>query len=189
MAIENDDREYTRGRLLVAVPALRDPNFDRSVIFMLEHGPEGALGVVINRPSELPVAGTIDDWAAFAAVPTNVFIGGPVSPSSVIALATADPDSATSHWTPVFADIGTIDLEGQPSQIPGLRSVRLFAGYAGWQSGQLEGELSTGSWLVVDAVSEDLLDPEPKSLWWRVLGRQTGPINRLANYPEDPWVN
>jgi len=173
----------------VAAPALRDPNFDRTVIFMLEHGPEGALGVVINRPSELPVAGTIDDWAAFAAVPTNVFIGGPVSPSSVIALASADPYSPTDLWTPVLSDLGTVDLEGDPAQIPGLKSVRMFAGYAGWQSGQLEGELSSDSWIVIDAATDDLHDPEPASLWWRVLARQPGAIGRLANYPEDPWVN
>jgi len=189
VGIENDDSDSTKGRLLVAAPALRDPNFDRTVIFMLEHGPEGALGVVINRPSELPVAGTIDEWAAFAAVPTNLFIGGPVSPSSVIALAVADPKTSTEKWSPIFSDIGTVDLEGDPNEVPGLTSVRMFAGYAGWQSGQLEGELTTDSWIVIEAAADDLLDPEPMSLWSRVLSRQPGAIGRLGNYPDDPWVN
>jgi len=189
VTIENDNDVSTKGRLLVAAPALRDPNFDRTVIFVLEHGPEGALGVIINRPSELPVAGTIDEWAPFAAIPAKVFLGGPVSPSSIIALAVADPDSPTEQWSPILSDLGTVNLEGDPGDVPGLTSVRMFAGYAGWQSGQLEGELITTSWIVVDTASDDLFDPEPSSLWSRVLGRQPGPIGRLGNYPDDPWVN
>ncbi len=173
----------------MATPVLRDPNFDRTVIFMLEHGEQGALGVVINRPSELPVAGTIDEWAGFSALPTNVFIGGPVSPSSIIALAAADPETFSDRWSPILGSIGTVDLDGDPGDIPGLRSVRMFAGYAGWQAGQLEGELLSGSWFVVDTTVDDVLDPEPNTLWWRVLGRQAGAIGRLRNYPADPWVN
>ncbi len=173
----------------MATPVLRDPNFDRTVIFMLEHGEEGALGVVINRPSELPVAGTIDEWAGVAAAPTKVFIGGPVAPSSVIALAAADPDIFSDGWSPIFGPVGTVDLDGDPNDVPGLRSVRMFAGYAGWQAGQLEGELLSDSWFVIDTSIDDILDPEPDTLWWRVLGRQPGAIGRLRNYPSDPWVN
>ncbi len=173
----------------MAAPPLRDPNFDRAVIFMLEHGEEGALGVTVNRPSELPVAGTIDEWARFAATPSNLFIGGPVSPSSVIALAVANALTKTDDWTPIVGSLGTVDLESDPDNIPGLRSVRMFAGYSGWSAGQLEAELLDGSWFVVDTEVGDLLDPEPQSLWGRVLGRQDGAIGRLGNYPDDPWVN
>ncbi len=189
MVIENADPTSVRGHLVVAAPSLHDPNFDRAVIFMLEHGDDGALGVIVNRPSELPVAGTIDDWARFAAVPSNLFIGGPVSPSSVIALAAADGDQSTEGWTPILDSLGTVDLAAGPESVPSLRAVRMFAGYAGWSAGQLEAELISDSWFVVDAEVDDLLDPEPRSLWWRVLGRQGGALGRLVNYPDDPWVN
>jgi len=156
---------------------------------MLEHGPEGAIGVIINRPSELPVAGTIDEWAVHAAAPANVFVGGPVSASSVIALAIADPNTTTERWSPIIGEIGTVDLDGTPPDVPGLGGVRMFAGYAGWTAGQLEGELLIKSWFVFEALAEDILDPDPTTLWSRVLGRQPGPLGRLKNYPDDPWVN
>lgn len=168
---------------------MRDPNFDRTVIFVLEHGPEGALGLIINRPSELPVAGTIDEWAVHAAIPATIFIGGPVSTSSVIALATADPKPTTERWSPITGRIGTVDLEGDPKDVPGLGAVRLFAGYAGWEAGQLEGELLLESWFVIEARAGDITDSEPATLWSRVLGRQPGALGRLKNYPDDPWVN
>lgn len=158
---------------------------------MLEHGPEGALGVVINRPSRLPVAGTIDEWVEFTATPTTVFIGGPVSPSSVIALAAVDNSDfdGESSWSPIIGRLGTVDLEAKPADVEGLKTVRMFAGYAGWEAGQLEAELVLDSWYVVDVGSGDLHDPNPEELWWTILGRQPGELGRLRNYPADPWVN
>ncbi len=160
---------------------------------MLEHGPEGALGVVINRPSRLPVAGTIDEWVEFTASPTTVFVGGPVSPSSVIALAAVDSPSSDfddeSSWNRIVGRLGTVDLEATPSDVEGLEAVRMFAGYAGWEAGQLEAELALDSWYVVDVGNEDLHDPNPEELWWTVLSRQPGELGHLRNYPEDPWVN
>ena len=107
--------ESTRGKLLVAAPSLVDPNFRQTVLLMLEHGSEGALGVVLNRPSELPVKGTIDEWATVVSKPSVVFVGGPVSQSSVIALASVALDDADDHWSQVVGRIGTIDLEKNPN--------------------------------------------------------------------------
>lgn len=183
------DLMIIRGRHLLATPSLNDPNFDLTVIFMLEHGDEGALGVVINRPSELPVSGTVDDWSDFAAEPAVVFVGGPVSPSSVIALATVQLDDAGPNWNPVIGRLGTVDLEVAPEEVPGLVQVRLFAGYSSWAPGQLDAELVDDAWYVVDAEADDIHSADPSGLWWEVVGRQGGALGRLRNYPTEPWNN
>ncbi len=179
----------TSGRHLVATPALNDPNFELTVVFVLEHGEDGALGVVINRPSELPVSGTVDEWAALTVEPAVVFVGGPVSPSSVIALATVHLDNAGPNWHAVMGRLGTVDLEVPPEEVPGVEQVRMFAGYASWAPGQLEAELVDDAWIVVDAEIADIHSPDPAELWWAVVGRQPGALGRLRHYPEQPWVN
>ena len=178
-----------RGRHLVATPPMLDPNFHRTVVFMLEHGDEGALGLVLNRPSELPVAGTIDDWADVVSQPQVMFVGGPVSPSSVIAMATVHLDDAGDNWSPVVGRLGTVDLEVPPDQVPGLDRVRLFAGFASWAPGQLEAELVDDAWFVVDANIDDVLTDDPDELWWMVLDRQPGALGRLRHFPYDPSHN
>ena len=181
--------DSTRGRLLVAAPTLLDSNFYRSVVFVLEHNQDGAIGVVLNRPSELPVSTAIEGWAEQATEPAVLFLGGPVSPSSVIALASFDLASAGERWNQILGSIGTVDLELPPDQVPGLDGVRMFAGYAGWTGGQLEAELLTGSWFVVDAEHNDVRTGNPGELWWDVCARQTGSIRHLAHYPYDPRHN
>ena len=178
-----------RGRHLVATPPMLDPNFHQTVIFMLEHGDEGALGLVLNRPSELPVAGTIDDWADVTSEPRVMFVGGPVSPSSVIAMATVHLDDAGDNWSPVVGRLGTVDLEVPPDEVPGLDRVRLFAGFASWAPGQLEAELVDDAWFVVDAQIDDILTSAPDELWWSVLDRQPGALGRLRHFPRDPSHN
>ncbi len=171
------------GRLLVATPRLDDPNFSRSVILLLEHGPEGALGVILNRPSELTVADPLPEWASVATDPAVVFMGGPVSPGSVLALGRAG-DVPGEVAGPV-----ALDLDGDPAGVPTLDGVRIFAGYAGWAPHQLEAEIIAGGWYVVDADPTDAFSPDPSNLWWEVLGRQEGPLSRLANFPLDPTLN
>jgi len=179
----------TKGRHLLAAPALVDPNFDRTVVFMLEHGDEGALGVVLNRPSELPVAGTIDGWKDLAPEPAVIFVGGPVSASSVIAIATEPADPVSHHWNAVALGLGTVDLDSDPGEVAGIDKVRMFAGYASWAPGQLDAELLDDAWIVVDAEAGDIHTTEPDELWWQVVARQSGPLNRLRFYPRDPSDN
>jgi putative transcriptional regulator len=181
--------ESLRGRLLVAAPTLLDPNFDRTVIFLLEHSDEGALGVVVNRPSELPVRGTIDDWAHLAADPAVVFVGGPVASNAVIAVAEANRDELDDQWTPLVGALGTVDLESSPDLIPGIDRVRVFAGYAGWAPHQLEAEIDENAWFVVDLEPGDLFCASPEELWWDVLARQHGELSRLRHYPRNPSDN
>ena len=181
--------ESIRGQLLVAAPSLLDTDFYRSVVFMLEHNQQGAIGVILNRPSELPVSTAIDRWADHATEPAVVFLGGPVSPSSVIGLASYELERSADHWNRILGRIGTVDLELTPQEVPGIGSVRMFAGYAGWTGGQLEAELLTCSWFVVEAELSDVHTDNPGDLWWDVCGRQAGSLRHLANYPYDPRHN
>jgi putative transcriptional regulator len=185
--------ETLKGRLLVATPNLGDPNFERTVVLLLEHGPDGALGVVLNRPSELDVAEPLPEWARAAAHPPVVFIGGPVAPSAAVCLARVGRHGGADGWQPLLglgSGIGTLDLDSDPDDaIPRLEEIRVFAGYAGWGAGQLEDEIEEGGWFVVDAEPGDPLSPAPERLWATVLRRQKGTLALFAAYPADPSMN
>lgn len=179
-----------KGRLLVASPLLGDPNFHRTVVLMIEHGAEGALGVVLNRPSESPVSQALPDWASLAAQPADVFVGGPVEQGRVIALGRARGEPPRDDWTAVLGRVGMVDLASTPTDVAsGYDLLRFFSGYAGWGAGQLEGELREGAWLVLEAREADPLTPDPLRLWRRVLGRQTDDRKWLALYPPEPRLN
>ena len=176
-----------RGRLLVAAPPLVDPNFDRTVILVLEHGDDGSLGLVLNRPSATALADVLPDWKAVADDPAVVFVGGPVSPDAVIALARG---AGGAGWVPVIDDLGTIDLGGDPTLVAAdLTALRVFVGYAGWAAGQLDDELAQHAWFVVDAHTSDPFATDPAALWSAVLRRQRGRIAMFASCPDDPSVN
>ncbi|HEX3622271.1 MAG TPA: YqgE/AlgH family protein [Acidimicrobiales bacterium] len=181
-----------KGRLLVATPNLGDPNFERTVVLVLEDGDEGALGVVLNRPSELDVAEPLPEWARAAAHPPVVFIGGPVAPSAAVCVARLGPAGAAEGWQPLLGagPVGTLDLDSDPDEtIPRLDEIRVFAGYAGWGPGQVDREIADGGWFVVDADAADPLSPAPEDLWATVLRRQPGTLALFAAYPPDPSRN
>lgn len=174
--------ESLGGRLLVAAPVLLDPNFFRTVVFVIQEDADGAVGVILNRPSSSPVAEHLDDWALVACDPPVVFIGGPVEQAVAICLSTPSPKGEPSALDGVWiADVG----EGPE----GVSKARVFSGYAGWAPGQLEDELAEGSWMVVGAETADVFAPKPEDLWSGVLRRQTGMLRLLATYPPDPILN
>jgi putative transcriptional regulator len=178
-----------RGRLIVAAPPLVDPNFDRTVVLLLEHGDDGALGIVLNRASEVTVADVFPEWHELVAPPETVFVGGPVSTDAVIALARRRHVNIAG-FVQVLDDLGTIDLADDPLEIgASLQSLRVFSGYAGWSPGQLEAELGQDAWFVVNAEPGDPFSHAPNRLWQDVLRRQRGRLALFANYPEDPTVN
>lgn len=182
----------TTGRLLVATPPLEDPNFDRTVVFVLEHSPEGVLGLVINRPSDEQLGDPLDGWIALQSGPPQVFEGGPVEPDALIALAhtTELLDSPGEHLAPLTGTIASADLASDPSLVAGsIDQLRVFRGYAGWGPGQLEGEIEAGAWLVVDTEPTDLFTGQPQELWRDVLRRQPGRLAWLADAPDDLEMN
>lgn len=171
------------GRLVVATPSMIDPNFALTAALLLEHGENGALGVVLNRPSSVTVERVAPGWSTMAAEPGVVFIGGPVMPTTVIAVARRRKASPVG-WQPIVGSIGVLDLEADPALVgPDLMALRLFAGYAGWSSGQLEAEIGSGAWYVVDAIPDDPFFIEPTELWRRVLIRQGGLFRTVAANP------
>ena len=185
--------ESLRGRLLVATPTLLDPNFVHTVVLMLEHSEEGAVGVVLNRPSEISVAEAIPAWSRVRAEPPVVFAGGPVQPGGVIGLVrigAVGEDAPPAGVMPLWRGLGTVDLEVPPDAVfPRVERLRLFAGYSGWGARQLEGELAANSWFVVERDPGDVWTVEPEQLWSRVLRRQAGNIAQFANCPLDPATN
>jgi len=183
--------ESLRGRLLIAAPPLVDPNFDRTVVLMLEHSDDGALGVVLNRPSETPLEDVLPEWRTLATEPTQVFVGGPVSPDSVIALVRGTPlGTPLESFVPILEDLGTIDLALDPLDLgAALDDLRVFVGYAGWGAGQLEGELDADAWFVADLERTDPFSTAPETLWRTVLRRQRGRLAMFANYPADAGAN
>ncbi|MBA2460646.1 MAG: YqgE/AlgH family protein [Actinobacteria bacterium] len=171
-----------RGCLLVATPTLLDPNFLRAVVLVAEHGEAGAMGVVLNRPSETSVGDALPELASLAGDGEPLFVGGPVAEGSVLALAEVDdPDDAAEL---VLGDVGFV----QDPDVA-VRRGRVFLGYAGWSAGQIEAELRDDSWIVVPAEPDDIFSDEPDELWSRVLRRQGGGLALIASMPLDPSVN
>lgn len=185
------DEEPRIGRLLVASPRLADPNFARTVVQILARDvDDGALGVVLNRPSTTAVVELLGSWAPLAADPPMVFVGGPVGHQGAIGLARGASDQPAPGWVPIVGHLGTVDLALSPPDLPvPIEAVRVFSGHAGWGAGQLEAEIEEGAWVVLDATAEDPLCAEPERLWRSVLRRQGGKLAWLANVPLDPRTN
>ena len=179
----------TKGRLLVATPLLIDQNFYRSVILMLQHNEDGAIGLVINRPSEMPVSEPLPSWWERAADPAVVFFGGPCEKSNAICIGTSASAEPSEGWAPLFGSVGTVDLNMTPDDLEHVERVRVFAGYAGWGPGQLERELEEKSWVVCRWELSDALCDEPEELWPTVLEREGGEVAWLTNYPDSPILN
>ena len=179
----------TKGRLLVATPTLDDPHFHHSVVFMVEHHADGALGLVLNRPSAESLDVPLDAWVRVQSAPPRVFSGGPVEPDALIALARTDgpvEEDDEGHLAPLTASIASADLAADPDEVaPNIRALRVFRGYAGWSAGQLEMEIASGSWLVLDSDESDVFTAEPDDLWRTVLRRQPGRLGWLAGAPDD----
>jgi putative transcriptional regulator len=174
-----------KGKLLVASPLLQDPNFYRTVVLLFEHGEDGALGTVLNRPTTESANDHLPGWSQLICEPDVVFIGGPVRNEIAIGVAEFEDREADGA---LFAGIGFIDLSEPPEPESAPLRVRVFSGYSGWDTGQLEVELAVDSWFVVDATADDVFG-DPEGLWSRVLKRQAGRLSLYAQYPDDLSLN
>lgn len=181
--------ESLQGRLLVATPAIDDGPFWRSVVFLLDHDEDGALGVIVNRPTPADVEDVLPTWGARVTAPVCLFDGGPVAMDSALALGLVGDEEPPAGWRRMTGRVGLVDLDGQPPSPGRLQGLRVFAGYAGWSGGQLEGEVAEGSWVVVEARDDDLVSPQPEQLWSEVLRRQTDDTRFWTTFPADPTVN
>jgi putative transcriptional regulator len=179
--------ESLRGQLLIASPALIDPNFRRTVVLVVAHDEDGAVGLVLNRVTDTEVADAVPELADLVEVGAFVSIGGPVQNEAVVVLAEWDDLDASGAI--VFEDVGLMGGEADSEQVAAAtRRVRVFAGYAGWGGGQLEAELEELSWVLETARAEDVFGGET-DLWASVLRRKGGAFNLVATMPEDPSLN
>ena len=177
-----------RGKLLIASPALVDPNFARTVVFLTEHNEDGAMGIVLNRPSETAVGEVVPELAGVAPGGDPVYVGGPVQPSALVVLAEFS-DPSVAAWI-VVADVGFVSAEAETEELEQATSRgRVYAGYSGWGGGQLEAELEADSWIVEPPIPTELFPEDPASLWSEVLARKGGEYGLLARMPEDPSLN
>ena len=175
-----------QGKLLVSSPALVDPNFRKTVVLITHHDEEGAMGLVLSRPSEVAAADAVPALGRLPGAADPVFVGGPVQPEAFMALAEfEDVDDAAAA---IFGDVGFVGAEAEPDDLV-VRRVRLFAGYAGWGPGQLEAELAEPSWIVAEAEASDPFANDPDELWRDVIHRKGGPFSLMENMPFDPGLN
>ncbi|QIK74082.1 YqgE/AlgH family protein [Nocardioides piscis] len=183
--------DVTPGMLLVATHLLADPNFARSVVLLLDVNAEGALGVVLNRPSEVLVADVLEGWGPLCAPPEVLFSGGPVSRDGAVAVAMVrDPEQEPIGFRAISGQVGMLDLDTPIELLDGgLLGLRVFAGYAGWGAQQLRGEIDEGSWHVVPGEPSDAFRADPRWLWRDVLQRQPGQLAWHATRPTDPDLN
>ena len=181
------------GRLLVAAPMLDDPNFARTVVLLLDHDEEGSLGLVLNRPSHVPVGAVLPPWDGRTTGADVLFTGGPVADDSALALGLLPgpidgPEPV--GFRRVAGPFGLVDLDLDPDETMGwVDAIRIYAGYAGWTSGQLDDEIDQGSWYVLDGSPDDVFCDDSETLWTRVLRRQTGDLPYLATPTTDPTLN
>jgi putative transcriptional regulator len=179
-----------RGQLLLAAPALKDPNFDRAVVFIAEHSEDGAMGLVLNRPSDAPVAEAIPDleWVADSGAEI-VYVGGPVAPNGVIVLAEWDDPSQAVVL--VDDDLGFVpgDADDTDALAAAVSRARVYAGHAGWGPGQLEDEVAEEAWIVESPLREELFSDDSEGLWSAVLRRKGREFALLSTMPPDPSLN
>jgi len=194
--------ERLSGRLLIATPVIDDDTFLRAVILVVNHTDDGSLGVVLNRPTADPVADTLPRWQDLASHPSVVFEGGPVDPTTGLALglvkdldafaggSNQPADAEIAARVPGMSGLVTVNLDGDPAFAAAyIEHMRMFSGYAGWSGGQLAGEIIAGAWFVVDGALDDVFTEQPDDLWPNILKRQPGATRWFANYPRDPAVN
>jgi putative transcriptional regulator len=180
--------ESLRGQLLVASPTLIDPNFLRTVVLITEHTDDGEMGIVLNRPSTATVEEAAPELEALVVPEDDVYIGGPVQPTAIVVVADFQrPDDA---GVPIFSTVGFVAAGSEPSAVEATSTqARVFAGFAGWAPGQLEGEIERDDWFLEPARVGDVFTPDPEDLWSEVLDRKGGEYALVARMPLDPSLN
>ncbi len=174
----------------MSAPATGDENFDQTVILVVEHDDEGALGLVLNRPTDERVTDHLPQLEERLASPAVFFSGGPVGTGGLLVVGRRRLAGVEEYVTPV---VGPVVLVQPDAMIEGLVDavdvVRLFTGYSGWAPGQLDAELAAGGWHVVDALPDDVFCVDPDGLWRSVMRRQGGRLASQSLYPDDLSAN
>jgi putative transcriptional regulator len=175
-----------QGKLLVSSPALVDPNFRKTVVLIAHHDDDGAMGLVLSRPSGVVATEAVPALEGLPGANDPVYVGGPVQPEAFMVLA--EFENVDEAAAPIMSSLGFMPADAEPDDLS-IRRLRLFAGYSGWGAGQLEAELAESSWIVVDAQTDDAFAQDPDELWRDVLARKGGPFSLMETMPFDPGLN
>jgi putative transcriptional regulator len=175
-----------QGKLLVSSPALVDPNFRKTVVLVAHHDDDGAMGLVLSRPSDVVAADAVPVLDGIPGADAPIFVGGPMQQDAFMVLA--EFDDVEQAAAPILDGLGFMPADAEPEDLA-IRRLRLFAGYSGWGEGQLETELEEGSWIVVDAFAEDVFANDPDTLWRDVVHRKGAAFALMENMPFDPTLN
>ncbi len=144
------------------------------------------MGLVLSRPSDVRAVDAVPVLDGLPGADDPVFVGGPVQPEAFMVLA--DFEDVDDAAAPIMDSLGFMPADAEPDDLA-IRRLRLFAGYSGWGSGQLELELAEDSWIVVEAIAEDAFADDPDELWRDVLHRKGGGFELMENMPFDPGLN
>jgi putative transcriptional regulator len=176
-----------RGKLLISSGGLYDPNFRHTVVLIGEHNPEGALGVILNRPLGLTVGDALPGLGGLVGTGALLYEGGPVQPTGAVLLAELRrPELA---GVPVFGSVGFLTGEVTDEIAPHVVRARVYVGYAGWGPGQLESEMAENAWIVEAAQEADVFTEAPDLLWSQILERKGGGYRQMSRIPFDPSMN
>jgi putative transcriptional regulator len=181
------ERKPERGLMLVALPTLLDPNFRQTLVLLCEHGPEGTMGLVINRPTEVEVSALVDEFPALSQSGL-VYSGGPVSKNAMLVLFRDEVGEEEGHGI-----LDNVFLAKNLEMFRGSgfsdQDVRCYLGYAGWGPGQLENEMKSGAWALMPADPGMVFESDPSLLWQDMMQRLGGDWSVYASLPADPSLN
>ena len=183
--------ELGKGIFLVAAPSLRDPNFRQTVVLLCEHGAEGALGVVVNRPTAMSISEALPQVPIIEGAGHVLYAGGPVQTNQVMLLYRGEelPENAHHVFDGVClgGDVGMVERILTASRA--TESFRAYLGYSGWGPGQLESEMKTGSWITLPADPKLVFEHDPTQVWREILLTLGEPYRHYADMPFDPSCN
>jgi putative transcriptional regulator len=166
-----------KGVLLVASPSLNDPNFRQAVVLVVEHGPEGTVGLILNRSTNVLLSKALPDIAALKGTNHRLYAGGPVEPTRFLLLfrLKEPPADARSVFDGVY--LGRIPkvVESIITQAKPTEAFRAFAGFSAWAPRQLEAEMLLGAWAILPPDSSSIFDKDPAALWSDCISRLQAP--------------
>ena len=180
--MESAPSSVAKGVLLVASPSLEDPNFRQAVVLVVEHGSEGTVGLILNRPTKLLLSEALPDIAVLKGTSYRLFAGGPVEASRFLLLFRAKelPADARLVFDGVYLGRTPKALERIITRAKPTETFRAFAGFAAWAPRQLEAEMHMGAWAILPPDSVNIFDKDPAVLWSDCISRLQAP--RVISY-------
>ncbi len=184
-----EDKVPGKGKILISEPFLPDTFFNRTIVYLTDHNPEGSVGFILNKKLDIRVSDAI---SGFEGWDENLNMGGPVAPDTLHYLHTMGqliPQSVRVDddifWGGDIDTIRMLIMDGSVNR----SQIRFFLGYSGWSAGQLERELGENSWVIARVMSETIMNSRGRDSWKRVLTGLKNKYRVWANFPESPEMN